>query len=118
MPYIVILVTSGRDSSSLDNVSVEVAMESLENLGAHNFVVAIAHDPENTSADVLPVASFDDLPLRVYDIARYIKKASGTEITVMLQQVATIMETLNLLRALLIYLLSITLQPPHPYQCC
>ena len=90
MPYIVILVTSGRDSSGLDNVSVEVAMESLENLGAHNFVVAIAHDPENTSADVLPVASFDDLPLRVYDIARYIKKASGMEITVMLQQVATL----------------------------
>ena len=36
-----------------------------------------------------------------------------------LQQVAKIVETFHLLGALLIYLLSLTLQPPSPpYQCC
>ena len=36
-----------------------------------------------------------------------------------IQQVAKIVETLHLLGALLISLLSLTLQPPSPpYQCC
>ena len=43
-------------------------------------------------------------------------------LTLLLQQVAKVVETLHLLGALLISLLSFTLQPPSPppphYQCC
>ena len=43
----------------------------------------------------------------------------GKMFVITLQQVAKIVETLHLLGALLISLLSLTLQPPSPpYQCC
>ena len=78
VPYIVVLVTSGWQSRSDESIiPVEDAMERLQKLGAQTFVVAIAHEPVNTSAEILPVASFDELPSRVYGIARNIKVASG-----------------------------------------
>lgn len=85
VPYIVVLVTSGWQSSSDESIiPVEDAMERLQKLGAQTFVVAIAHDPGNTSAEILPVASFDELSFRVYDIARNIKVASGKKRKLML----------------------------------
>lgn len=79
VPHIVVLVTTGKQARSDDGIPLDDAIEPLENLGAHTFVVAIEHDPD-TSADVLPVPSFNDLPSRAYDIARRIKSGSGMTI--------------------------------------
>lgn len=77
VPLIAVLVTTGEQTSTDDSIPLDDAIQPLENMGAHTFIVAIAHDPENTSADFLSVASFNDLPSRVYDIARHIKNESG-----------------------------------------
>lgn len=80
VPHVVVLVTTGEQSSSIDGIPLDDALEPLENLGAHTFVVAIGHDPD-TSTNVLPVPSFNALPSRAYDMARQIKITSGIEIS-------------------------------------
>lgn len=80
VPHIVVLITAGKQTSSDDSKPLHDAIKSLEKLGARAFVVAIGHDPDNSSAVVLPVRSFDDLPSRVHDMARRIKDESGMEI--------------------------------------
>lgn len=79
VPHIVVLVTTGEQTSSNDSLPLDDAMKPLDKLGVHTFVVAIEHDPD-TSANVLPVPSFNDLPSRVYDIAKRIKSESGMEV--------------------------------------
>lgn len=76
VPYVVVLVTSGRQSQSGNSISFQDAVNPLDKIGAHTFVVAIGHDPE-TSKNVLPVPSFNDLQSSVYKMARQIKTASG-----------------------------------------
>ena len=76
VPHIVVLVTTGKQSRSEDAIPLDDALEPLEKLGTHTVVVAIGHDPD-TLTHVLPVPSFDDLPSRVYDMAKQIKNASG-----------------------------------------
>ena len=52
-------------------------------------------------------------------VAKSLRRNNLATAMVYLQQVAKIVETLHLLGALLISLLSLTLQPPSPpYQCC
>lgn len=76
VPQVVVLVTTGKQSSSGNGVPFEDAVKPLEKLGAHTFVVAIGHVPD-TSTNVLPVLSFNDLQSRVYYMARQIKTISG-----------------------------------------
>ena len=80
VPHVVVLVTSGEQSSSVDSIPLDDALEPLENLGVHTFVVAIGHDPD-TSTNILRVPSFKALPSRAYDMARQIKIISGMEIS-------------------------------------
>ena len=80
VPHIVVLVTAGKQTSNNDSMPLYDAVKSLEKRGAHTFLVAIAHDPENSSAVVVPVRSFNDLPSRAQDMARRIKDESGMEI--------------------------------------
>lgn len=76
VPHIVVLVTTGNQSRSEDGIPLDDALEPLEKLGAHTFVVAIGHDPD-TSKHVLSVPSFDDLRSRVYGMAKQIRNTSG-----------------------------------------
>ena len=80
VPHVVVLVTTGGQSSSVDSIPLDDALEPLENLGVHTFVVAIGHDPD-TSTNILHVPSFDALPSRAYDMAKEIKITSGIEIS-------------------------------------
>ena len=73
VPHIVVLVAAGKQTGGLP---LDDALEPLHKQGVHTFVVAIGHDPE-TSADIQKVPSFNDLPLRAYQIARHIKSESG-----------------------------------------
>ena len=76
VPHVVVLITTGQQSSSVDGIPLDDALKPLENLGALAFVVAIGHNPD-TSTNVLPVPSFNALPSRAYDIAKQIKITSG-----------------------------------------
>lgn len=76
VPLVVVLITTGQQSSSVDGIPLDDALKPLENLGALAFVVAIGHNPD-TSTNVLPVPSFNALPSRAYDIAKQIKITSG-----------------------------------------
>lgn len=76
VPHVVVLVTTGKQSRSEDSISLDEALEPLEKLGVHTFVVAIGHDPD-TSTHVLSLPSIDDLPSRVYNMAKQIKSTSG-----------------------------------------
>ena len=80
VPHVVVLVTTGEQSSSEGDIPLDDALEPLENLGVHTFVVAIGHDPD-TSTNILRVPSFKALPSRAYDMARQIKFISGIEIS-------------------------------------
>lgn len=80
VPHVVVLVTMGEQSPSVDGVPLDDALEPLENLGVHTFVVAIGHDPD-TSTNILRVPSFKALPSQAYDKARQIKIISGIEIS-------------------------------------
>lgn len=80
VPHVVVLVTMGEQSPSVDGVPLDDALEPLENLGVHTFVVAIGHDPD-TSTNILRVPSFKALPSQAYDMARQIKIISGIEIS-------------------------------------
>lgn len=80
VPHVVVLVTTGEQSSGVDGVPLDDALEPLENLGVHTFVVAIGHDPD-TSTNILRVPSFKALPSQAYDMARQIKIISGIEIS-------------------------------------
>lgn len=80
MPHVVVLVTTGEQSSSVDGIPLDDALKPLENLGVHTFVVAIGHDPD-TSTNILRVPSFKALPSRAYDMAKQIKIISGIEIS-------------------------------------
>lgn len=80
VPHVVVLVTTGEQSSSVGGIPLDDALEPLENLGVHSFVVAIGHDPD-TSTNILRVPSFKALPSRAYDMARQIKFISGIEIS-------------------------------------
>lgn len=80
MPHVVVLVTTGEQSSSVDGILLDDALKPLENLGVHTFVVAIGHDPD-TSTNILRVPSFKALPSRAYDMAKQIKIISGIEIS-------------------------------------
>lgn len=80
MPHVVVLVTTGEQSSSVDGIPLDDALKPLENLGVHTFVVAIGHDPD-TSTNILRVPSFKVLPSRAYDMAKQIKIISGIEIS-------------------------------------
>ena len=80
VPHVVVLVTTGEQSSSVGDIPLDDALEPLENLGVHTFVVAIGHDPD-TSTNILRVPSFKALPSRAYDMARQIKFISGIEIS-------------------------------------
>ena len=76
VPHIVVLVTTGKQSRSDDGIPLDGALEPLEKLGAHTFVVAIGHDPD-TSTNVLSVPSIDGLSSGVYNMAKRIKNTSG-----------------------------------------
>lgn len=80
VPHVVVLVTMGEQSPSVDGVPLDDALEPLEDLGVHTFVVAIGHDPD-TSTNILRVPSFKALPSQAYDMARQIKIISGIEIS-------------------------------------
>lgn len=80
MPHVVVLVTTGEQSSSVDGIPLDDALKPLENLGVRTFVVAIGHDPD-TSTNILRVPSFKALPSRAYDMAKQIKIISGIEIS-------------------------------------
>ena len=80
VPHVVVLVTTGEQSSSVDGIPLDDALAPLENRGVHTFVVAIGHDPD-TSTNILRVPSFKALPSRAYDMARQIKFISGIEIS-------------------------------------
>lgn len=80
VPHVVVLVTTGEQSSSVGGIPLDDALEPLENLGVHTFVVAIGHDPD-TSTNILRVPSFKALPSRAYDMARQITFISGIEIS-------------------------------------
>ena len=80
VPHVVVLVTTGEQSSSEGDIPLDDALEPLENLGVQTFVVAIGHDPA-TSTNILRVPSFKALPSRAYDMARQIKFISGIEIS-------------------------------------
>lgn len=80
VPHVVVLVTTGEQSSSVDGIPLDEALEPLENLRVHTFVVAIGHDPD-TSTNILRVPSFKALPSRAYDMARQIKIISGIDIS-------------------------------------
>lgn len=80
MPHVVVLVTTGEQSSSVDGILLDDALKPLENLGVHTFVVAIGHDPD-TSTNILRVPSFKALPSRAYDMAKQIKIISGIEMS-------------------------------------
>lgn len=80
MPHVVVLVTTGEQSSSVDGIPLDDALKPLENLGVHTFVVAIGHDPD-TSTNILRVPSFKALPSRAYDMAKQIKIISGIEMS-------------------------------------
>lgn len=80
VPHVVVLVTTGEQSPSVDGVPLDDALEPLEDLGVHTFVVAIGHDPD-TSTNILRVPSFKALPSQAYDMARQIKIISGIEIS-------------------------------------
>ena len=79
VPHVVVLVTTGKQSRSEDSIPLDDALGPLEKLGAHTFVVAIGHDPD-TSTDVLRVPSINDLPSRVYGMAKQIKSSSGMKL--------------------------------------
>ena len=80
VPHVVVLVTMGKQSSIVDGIPLDDALEPLENLGVNTFVVAIGHDPD-TSTNILRVPSIKALPSRAYDMARQIKIISGIEIS-------------------------------------